>query len=103
VNDVGNAQPILSYRRDLPNGDIIQVVVWLLSEPLPGSPHLYKYRLHYQAADGSDCIRYDNERGKGDHRHIAGAEEPYLFESVEKLARDFYEAINLARSEGGIS
>lgn len=103
MNDVGNAQPILSYRRDLPNGDIIQVVVWLLSEPLPGSPHLYKYRLHYQAADGSDCIRYDNERGKGDHRHIAGAEEPYLFESVEKLARDFYEAINLARSEGGIS
>ncbi len=100
---MGNAQPILSYRRDLPNGDIIQVVVWLLSEPLPGSPHLYKYRLHYQAADGSDCIRYDNERGKGDHRHIAGAEEPYLFESVEKLARDFYEAINLARSEGGIS
>ncbi len=100
---MGNAQAILSYRRDLPNGDIIQVVVWLLSEPLPGSPHLYKYRLHYQAADGSDCIRYDNERGKGDHRHIAGAEEPYLFESVEKLARDFYEAINLARSEGGIS
>lgn len=100
---MGNAQPILSYRRDLPNGDIIQVVVWLLSEPLPGSPHLYKYRLHYQAADGSDCIRYDNERGKGDHRHIAGAEESYLFESVEKLARDFYEAINLARSEGGIS
>lgn len=100
---MGNAQPILSYRRDLPNGDIIQVVVWLLSEPLPVSPHLYKYRLHYQAADGSDCIRYDNERGKGDHRHIAGAEEPYLFESVEKLARDFYEAINLARSEGGIS
>jgi len=100
---VGNAQPILNYRRDLPNGDIIQVVVWLLSEPLPGSPHPYKYRLHYQVADGSDYIRYDNERGKGDHRHIAGVEEPYQFESVEKLAKDFYEAIKQARSKGGIS
>lgn len=100
---MGNAQPVLSYRRDLPNGDIIQVVVWLLSEPLPGSPHPYKYRLHYQSVDGSDYIRYDNERGKGDHRHIAGVEEPYPFESVERLAKDFYEAIKQARSIGGIS
>jgi hypothetical protein len=38
----------------------------LLSEPLPGSFHPYKYRLHYQKADASDYIRYDNERGKGD-------------------------------------
>lgn len=65
-----NAQPVLNYRRDLPKGDIIQVAVWLLPSPLPGSSHPYKYRLHYQTADGSEVIRYDNERGKGDHRHI---------------------------------
>jgi Family of unknown function (DUF6516) len=99
---VGDAQPVLSYRRDLPNGDIIQVVVWLLSEPLPGSSHPYKYRMHYQKADASDYIRYDNERGKGDHRHIDGAEEPYCFESVKKLALDFYAAIKQARTTGGI-
>jgi hypothetical protein len=99
---VGNAQPVLSYRRDLPNGDIIQVVVWLLSEPLPESTHPYKYRLHYQKADASDYIRYDNERGKGDHRHIGGTEEPYSFESVKKLAQDFYAAIKQARTTGGI-
>ena len=100
---MGDAQPVLSYRRDLPNGDIIQVVVWLLSEPLPGSPHPYKYRLHYQNTSGSDYIRYDNERGKGDHRHIGGIEEPYQFESVKKLALDFYAAIKHARTTGGIS
>ena len=100
---MGNAQPVLSYRRDLPNGDIIQVVVWLLPVPLPGSPHPYKYRLHYQSAVGSDYIRYDNEHGKGDHRHIGGIEEPYQFESVKKLAQDFYGAIKQARSTGGIS
>ena len=99
---MGNAQPVLSYRRDLPNGDIIQVVVWLLSEPVPGSPHNYKYRLHYQTADGTEYIRYDNERGKGDHRHIDGIEEPYQFESVKKLAQDFYAAIKQCRTMGGI-
>ena len=99
---MGDAQPVLSFWRDLPNGDIIQVVVWLLSEPLPGSTHTYKYRLHYQKADTSDYIRYDNERGKGDHRHIGGTEEPYNFESVKKLAQDFYAAIKQARTTGGI-
>ena len=99
---MGNAQPVLSYRRDLPNGDVIQVVIWLLSESLPGSSHPYKYRLHYQNANGSDYIRYDNERGKGDHRHIGGTEEPYYFESVKKLAQDFYAAIKQARTTGGI-
>ena len=99
---MGNAQPVLSCRRDLTNGDIVQVVVWLLSEPLPGSLHLYKYRLHYQTADGAEYIRYDNERGKGDHRHIAGIEEPYHFESVKKLAQDFYAAIKQCRTTGGI-
>jgi hypothetical protein len=99
---VGDAQPVLSYRRDLPNGDIIQVVVWLLSEPLPGSPHPYKYRLHYQKADASDYIRYDNERGKGDHRHIGGTEDLYCFESLKKLAQDFYTDIKQARTTGGI-
>jgi hypothetical protein len=74
-----------------------------LPVPLRGSPHPYKYRLHYQNADGSDYIRYDNERGKGDHRHIGGIEEPYQFESVKKLAQDFYAAIKQARMTGGIS
>lgn len=99
---MGDAQPVLSYRRDLPNGDIIQVVVWLLSEPLTGSPHPYKYRMHYQKSSASDYIRYDNERGKGDHRHIGETEEQYCFESVKKLVQDFYADIKQARTAGGI-
>lgn len=97
---MGNAQPVLNYRRDMQNGDIIQVVIWLLSEPLQGSSHLYKYRLHYQRAGGSDVIRYDNERGKGDHRHFGGYEEPYQFLTVKKLIQDFYETIKEARLKG---
>lgn len=97
-----NAQPVLNYRRDLPNGDIIQVAVWLLPSPLPGSSHPYKYRLHYQTADGSEVIRYDNERGKGDHRHIREKEAAYRFVTVKKLVLDFYEAVRRMRKNGGI-
>ena len=100
---MGDAQPVLNYRRDLPNGDIIQVVIWLLDAPMPGSSHQYKYRLHYQKADSPDYIRYDNERGKGDHQHIAGKEVPYQFESVKQLIQDFYTAIREARKAGGIA
>ena len=34
-------------------------------------------------------VRYDNEAGKGDHRHVMGREESYRFVSVAKLRRDF--------------
>ena len=59
-----------------------------LLEPLPPSAHGYKYRLYYGA--GGVCrIRYDNERGKGDHRHVGGREEDYLFRTLEELLEDF--------------
>ena len=32
---------------------------------------------------------YDNEQGKGDHRHLAGVESPYPFVSVEQMIEDF--------------
>jgi hypothetical protein len=34
-------------------------------------------------------VRYDNERGKADHRHVAGVETPYEFVSLERLLDDF--------------
>jgi hypothetical protein len=38
---------------------------------------------------GQDYVRYDNERGKGDHRHVGGQESPYAFRSIEQLLDDF--------------
>ena len=58
------------------DGAIIEVVIWELPKPLPPSEHLYKYRLYYGTAN-EDRVRYDNERGKGDHRHIGGHEAAY--------------------------
>jgi hypothetical protein len=34
-------------------------------------------------------VRYDNERGKGDHRHIGEREEGYAFVTLEQLLADF--------------
>ena len=53
------------------DGSIVEIVVWELPEPLPPSTHRYKYRLYY-GSGGASRVRYDNERGKGDHRHIGG-------------------------------
>ena len=36
-------------------------------------------------------MRYDNETGKGDHRHYGAREEDYQFESLENLLEAFRE------------
>lgn len=70
------------------DGSIVEVVIWSLPEPLPPSVHGFKYRLYYGQA-GVDRVRYDSERGKGDHRHVNGLELAYVFESLDKLLDDF--------------
>jgi hypothetical protein len=34
-------------------------------------------------------LRYDNERGKGDHRHTETVEEPYAFSTPDQLTAEF--------------
>lgn len=74
------------------DGSIIQIVVWDLPVPLKGSHHRYKYRLYF-GKDGICLARFDNEQGKGDHKHIDGIESPYHFIDIKGLLRDFKEAI----------
>ena len=65
-----------------------EFVLWQVPKPVPGSKHRYKYRLAYVV--NVECvIRYDNEEGKGDHRHVSGRESPYRFSTPEQLIRDF--------------
>ncbi len=70
------------------DGAIVEVVIWQLPEPLPGSSHSYKYRLYF-GVEGQSRVRYDNERGKGDHRHIGEREEAYRFITIDQLLDDF--------------
>jgi len=64
------------------------LVLWRLAKPLKGSSHQFKYRLAY-VVSGECVLRYDNETGKGDHRHVAGKETNYVFTTPEKLLADF--------------
>ena len=70
------------------DGTIVEIVVWELPEPLLPCEHRFKYRLFY-GRPGEERVRYDNERGKGDHRHVDGEEQSYVFVSVEQLLDDF--------------
>ena len=65
-----------------------EIVVWQVPKPLPGSIHAYKYRLAL-VVRGVCLLRYDNETGKGDHRHVRGRESGYRFISVDRLFADF--------------
>jgi hypothetical protein len=75
-------------RLDLDDGSIVEMVLWRVPEPVAGSRHSYKYRLYF-GREGVRLVGYDNERGKGDHRHGREVEEPYTFTTVEQLMNDF--------------
>jgi hypothetical protein len=64
------------------------IVVWQVPQPHPGSTHTYKYRLAF-VVRGVCLLRYDNEAGKGDHRHARGRESGYQFISLDRLFADF--------------
>ncbi len=52
---------------------MIEWVVWRVPEPVRPSEHGFQYRATY-AIDGVRVVGFDNERGKGDHCHLRGAE-----------------------------
>ena len=70
------------------DGTIVQVRVWEVPSAVPGSAHAFKYSLFY-GRPGERIVGYDNEAGKGDHRHYGDREEPYRFRGVRQLRADF--------------
>ena len=79
------------------DGTIVEIVVWELPKPVPPCVHRFKYRLFY-GLPGQERVRYDNERGKGDHRHVAGSETGYNFGSLDQLLDDFERDVQEWRS-----
>lgn len=69
-------------------GHIIEMVVWHVPKPVPPTQHGYKYRLVY-IVEGKRVVGFDNERGKGDHKHYDDAEFSYEFSSIDQLIEDF--------------
>ena len=73
-----------------------EVVVWRVPHPVRGSAHRFKYRL-VLIVGGKCVLRYDNEAGKGDHRHVGEVETLYAFSDYEKLLADFWTDVEALR------
>ena len=93
---MGNMKAELLYRERYEASEtaFYEVVVWSVPKPVAPTEHLFKYRL-VLIANGERVIGFDNERGKGDHRHKGATELPYRFVSVEQLLDDFFREVDL--------
>ena len=63
-----------------------EIVIWRLPRSVRGSTHRFKYRLAL-VVQGVCVLRYDNEAGEGDHRHMRDEEEAYFHGSEHALGR----------------
>jgi hypothetical protein len=94
----------LLYRQRGPVSEhaFAELVVWRVPRQLPGSAHSFKYRLAF-VVKGVCVLRYDNEPGKGDHRHIDSEETAYTFTTVDQLLADFWADVDAweSRHEDG--
>ncbi len=71
---------------------VIEIVLWRVPRPVSPSEHPYKYRLVF-LVDGRRVLGYDNERGKGNHKHFHSRESSYDFTSPARLLADFMKDI----------
>jgi len=89
-------EPLLRERRILTEDSFVELVVWQVPTPIHGSTHGFKYRLAL-VVEGRCVLRYDNEAGKGDHKHLEGEETPYPFTSAARLLADFWKDVDVWR------
>lgn len=83
------ARLLLRERVKVSEAAFVEQVVWQVPSPVRGSLHAYKYSFAL-VSDGVCILRYDNEAGKGDHKHMAGREQPYAFVDLRTLMADFW-------------
>jgi hypothetical protein len=95
---MSKATLIVHERRIDASGGIMEIKVWRVPDPVRPSEHAYKYSLFY-GRPGLRLVGFDNERGKGDHLHIAGVERPYSFTDLDQLLVDFFAEVRKAGGE----
>jgi hypothetical protein len=91
------ATPLLHERRVVAEDAFVELVVWQVPSPVPGSAHAFKYRLAF-VVNGVCVLRYDNEAGKGDHKHVGEEQRPYIFTTPAQLLEDFWNDVDRWRS-----
>jgi hypothetical protein len=92
------AERLFYSREELGDGTVVELRLWRVPQPVPPSQHRFKYALFY-GQPGTRLVLFDNERGKGDHKHIRETESPYVFSTPEALVADFLEAVRTIQQE----
>jgi hypothetical protein len=87
------ARLLLNERQQLRAEAFVSLRVWTVPAPVSGSAHGYKYSLAF-VVDGVCVLRFDNEAGKGDHKHVGATETPYRFTTPEQLLSDFWREVD---------
>ncbi|MEO8143142.1 MAG: DUF6516 family protein [Betaproteobacteria bacterium] len=82
------ARLLYEFKQRYDDGAIVEMVLWEVPDPVAGSAHRYKYRFFYGFPERR-VVSYDNESGKGDHRHLGARESTYRFVSIDVLIEDF--------------
>ncbi len=90
------AKLVIRERVVFPDGDLAQMVIWRVPEPVAPTTHGFNYSLTY-VSGGQRLLGYDNERGKGDHRHVGDHEEPLAFDSIDGLLERFVAEVEQLR------
>jgi hypothetical protein len=79
---------LLLRSRNAHAGGVVEMVVWRVPRPVPPAAHAFNYRLVF-VRGGERLVGYDNERGKGDHKHLLGQQMVYVFVDIDRLIADF--------------
>ncbi len=87
------AERLLNERHQLSETAFVEIRIWRVPQPVVGSRHDLKYALAL-VVSGVCVLRYDNEAGKGDHRHIDDRETDYMFTTPAQLLADFWQEVD---------
>lgn len=92
------AERVIHERHYLGHAKFAELKIWRVPQPVSGSAHPYKYSLAFVVEE--QCVlRYDNEAGKGDHRHVGATETSYRFSTPTRLLADFWSDVDNWRPE----
>jgi hypothetical protein len=94
------AELLIRRRVGHASGGFAEIVIWRVPSPIMGSEHAFKYRLAF-VYEGVCVLRYDNELGKGDHKHLGETELRYEFRGTDRLLQDFAADIRRWCDENG--
>jgi Family of unknown function (DUF6516) len=95
---MANAILLFRDKAQYPDGAVLEMTIWQIPLRTAERPHGLKYSLYY-GRGGERIIGYDNEAGKGDHRHYRTREERFDFSGPQQLIADFLADVQLERGE----